>query len=801
MDWKNRFLFPVIGPLLKSGIWLLSRTRLPQTNGSLNVKGLNAPVEVLRDRWGVPHIYAGSAPDLLFAQGFVHAQDRLFQMDITRRIIFGGLSEIVGEAGLPVDRAMRTLSLYKTAEQEAELTTGYFCDLINAYCAGVNTWMEMASEHRKLPVEFVLLGYSPQPWQVKDTLAWGKLMSWTLAANWQTELYRRLLNEKLGPEKVADLEIDIDRAWSVVLDLGLEMTGGKPVDSAHPYTGPRVGEGVGSNNWVLHGSRTVTGKPLLANDMHLELTTPAIWYENHLVGGELDVTGISLPGAPLIIAGHNHHIAWGFTDSCPDMQDLYEEHLRKSEVGAWEYEFKGQWLPAEARTEVFRIKGGGSLTEEVVTTRHGPIINSLFSEAFPDVPPMALRWTALEPDKSFQAIYKMNVASNCREFHLALGEFDNPSQNVVYADVDGDIGYTMNGRIPIRARGDGTVPAPGWTGDYEWLGYIPLDELPHLSNPPRGYVATANNQIQRPDFPHFLGKDYLVSERVGRIVELIDAREKLDIPYIQAMQYDRLAISARLMARALGALQVQDPELQEFVNSMRTWDGRLEKEDPLATIFEATIREAGGLMVDFHMGDLGRRLRGDGPFVGQWPDHLWEWFVRLLDQPDSPWFDLGHGERRDDVLQLGLRRAVSSLKRQLGPDWRKWAWGRIHRLTFNHRLGMQGPWDRVFSIGPFPIGGDGNTICASSGSFCDLDYCPLVGPPYRFIADLNDLDHCLGQLAPGQSGNLASPHYSDGVKDWFDGKYHPILFRRDQVEENLEASLELKPIEQELEKS
>ncbi len=793
MAWKQGFFYPAIGILLKAGMRLASRARLPQTNGLIRIRGLGAPAEVIRDRWGVPHIYAQSAQDAVFAQGFVHAQDRLFQMDFTRRIVFGRLSEIVGEAGFPMDRAMRTVGLYKTAEAEVGLISGVYRDLISAYCAGINAWLEVAIERRKLPVEFMLLRYAPEPWQIKDTLAWGKLMAWTLAANWQTELYRRLLVEKIGLEKVAELEIASDQAWAVVLDLGLEMGGAKFTDATHPYAGPNVGEGVGSNNWVLHGRRTLTGKPLLANDMHLELTTPAIWYENHIIGGELDVTGVSLPGVPLVISGHNRQLAWGFTDSCADVQDLYEEHLRRSCMGGWEFEFQGGWFQAAVRKEVYRIKGRKTIEDDVVTTRHGPVINNLFSETFPGMPPMALHWTALEPDNSFQAIVKMNYARDCREFHEALRYFDNPSQNVVYADIDGNIGYTLNGRIPIRAKGDGTVPAPGWTGEYEWQGYIPFEELPHLSNPPRGYVATANNQIQRPDFPHFLGKDYVVSERAGRIIELIEAKETLDIPYFQTMQSDRLAISARLMARALGSLQVQDPVLQEIVNSMSTWEGRLEKDDPLATIFEATIREIGGLMVDHHMGEIGRRIRGDGPFSGHWPDHLWEWFVRLLDEPKSAWFDLGHGEERDDILRLGLQQAVNFLRKRLGPDWHKWEWGRLHQVTFTHRLGMQSPWDRVFGIGPFPIGGDGNTICAASSSFCNLEYCPVVGPPYRFIADLNDLDHCLGILVPGQSGHLASSHYSDGVEAWLEGKYHPVLYRREDVEQNMEASLELRP--------
>jgi penicillin amidase len=475
MDWKDRILFPVIGPLMKAGLWLLSCNRLPQSSGKLQVQDLQQPVEVLRDRWGVPHIFAQNASDAFFAQGFVHAQERLWQMDFTRRVVFGRLSEVLGEVALPVDRAMRTVSLFATAEQEAAQMTGEIRPLLEAYCHGVNSWIEQAKSKRKLPVEFLLLGYTPEAWRIGDSLAWGKMMSWTLAGNWQSELYRRQLLQKLGPKKLRDLEIDIDKTWSVVLDLGLALGEGKSADTARRFAGPRVGEGVGSNNWVLHGSRTASGKPLLANDMHLELTTPGLWFEVHLVGGEMDVSGVSLPGVPMVIAGHNRHLAWGYTDSCPDVQDLYEEHLRGTPEGGWEYEFKGEWLLAEVRAEKIRIKDGREIVEPVVVTRHGPVVNILFKDAFPDVPPMALRWTALEPDRNFEAIYAMNMARDCREFNQALRYFDNPSQNVVYADLQGNIGYTMNGRIPIRAKGDGTVPALGWSGEYEWLGYVPLE--------------------------------------------------------------------------------------------------------------------------------------------------------------------------------------------------------------------------------------------------------------------------------------------------------------------------------------
>ena len=795
MSWKDSLLYPLIGPLLKAGLRFISRKRLPQIQGSLRLSGLAAPVEVLRDRWGIPHIYASTARDAIFTQGFVHAQERLWQMDITRRVVAGRLAEVLGEAALSFDRAMRTLGLRQVAEQEAAQLPADLKSLLEAYCSGVNAWIEIAVAQHKLPVEFFLLGYTPEAWQPTDSTSWGKLMCWILAANWDSEFMRQQIIQRLGAEKTAELEIGAEKAWGVILDAGQALAGEVPVDATRAFTGPHAGEGVGSNNWVIHGTRTVTGKPLLANDMHLDLSAPAVWFENHLVGGELDVTGITFPGVPFVVAGHNRHVAWGYTDGMADVQDLYEEHLRPSAEYGWEYEHKGQWIPAAVRKEEIRIKGGKSAIEDVIITNHGPVINLLFKDAFPETPPLALRWTAFEPGTIIQALYNMNTARNCANFRQALRYFDGPAQNTIYADTQGDIAYSLTGKIPIRARGDGSVPSPGWTGEFEWEGFIPFEELPHLYNPPRGYVATANNRVHRPDFPHLISSDFLASDRAGRIVELIEASSKIDIPYIQKMHFDQVSLSARTLAHHLGALEVADSDLQDIVNQMRTWDGKLEAGSSLAMIYEATARQALRLLLEHYLGDLGKRVQGKGPVHGMWSHHCWEWFVDLLDQPASPWFDIGKGEHRDEVLHMALRQAVDFLKREIGPDQKNWAWGKMHQLTFGHTLGQQKPLDAIFNLGPYEIGGDGSTVWAAGASLHELDRKSRGGPPYRFIADLSDLDHCWGVLAPGQSGHIASPHYADGIQPWFTAVYHPILFRRDEVEQNLEARLVLTPLD------
>jgi penicillin amidase len=793
MSWKNDLFYPVVGSILKNVLYLLSRTRLPQTRGNLRLEGLSAKVDVIRDRWGVPHIYAKTAVDALFAQGFVHAQERLWQMDFTRRVAAGRLAEVLGENALPFDRAVRVLGLRRVAEQEAGEISGVFKDLVDAYCAGANAWIDRAIARHILPVEFMLLGYTPEHWQPADGTSWGKLMCLDLAANWESELMRARVIQRLGDQKTTELTIDLSQAWAAIMDAGQALFDPAAADATRIFTGPHAADGAGSNNWVVHGSRTKSGKPLLANDMHLGLTTPAIFYENHLVGGELNAAGVSFPGVPLIVVGHNQKVAWGFTDGMADVQDLYEEHLRKSAAGAWEYEYRGEWLPADVRQEEIKIKGGKRTVEEVVVTRHGPVINTLFKDAFPDSPPLALRWTSLEPERLLQSFYEMNMAGDCHEFHQALRNFTSPSQNTVYADVQGNIAYTLPGKIPIRAKGDGSVPSPGWTGEWEWVGYIPFEELPHLENPPQGFVATANNPISRSDSPYLISRDFISCDRAARITELLKANLKVDVAYFQKMQFDQVSWSARILAASLGQLEFADHDLREIVGQFREWDGKLGGESPLALIYEATIRQCLRLILEHHLGDLGLVIQGKGDVAGFWGDHAWEWFISLLSKPDSSWFDLGNGEQRDDVLKIAFKLAMDALKLSEGPDPARWRWDRRHRLTFTHILSKQKPLDAAFNLGPYPMGGDGTTIWATGTHFHDLESPDVIGPPFRFIADLSNLDHCWGLLVPGQSGHMASRHYRDGIKPWFNSTYHPMLFRRDEIEQNAEDKLVLSP--------
>jgi penicillin amidase len=797
-----------IAGLAGTAYYMALKRPLARTKGAIRLEGLDDEVEILRDRWGVPHIYANGEHDLLFAQGFVHAQDRLWQLDLWRRLVAGRLSEIMGELTVPVDRWVRTLSMRRVAEQEVDLISDESRTLLEAYSAGVNARIAQG----RLPVEFTLLRYKPEPWTVADTLGWGKYISWVLSVNWESELLRAQLINLLGPELALELEARqlVDEHTVVPAGTDLAKVGPsalKRAEDARPFLGPPARNGLGSNNWALTGSRTATGAPLLASDMHLPMTLPSIWYENHLVckecagGGSRNLTGITFPGIPGIVAGHNGSVAWGWTAGFADNQDLFIERLRQSR-DVWgktkvEYEFQGEWLEAQVIEEEIKVKGGETVVEEVIVTRHGPIINSLAPELAGE-DPLALRWPSLEPNSIVEELMTLTRARDCIEFREGLRTWSAPNLSVVYADTGGNIAYSYPGKIPIRAAGDGSVPVPGWTGEYEWTGYIPFEELPHQYNPPHGYVASANNRVMGDDYPYEVGHEFVVGDRYQRIMELIEARETFDIAYMKRMQFDQLSPVARAMAPYLGQLPVEDPELAAVVEIMREWDGTLTADSPAAAVHQVFVRRMHDLLLQDRLDELAAYYRGKGPTPllqnsSMYGEKAWAWLQQLLAEPDSHWFDLGQGEGRDDVMRLALRETVDFLAGELGPAIDDWAWGKLHTLTYGHMLGSVKPLDKLFNRGPYPMGGDSSTLWATGISRLDLSCEETTGPPFRFVADLGDLRNSWGLLVPGQSGQPGSKHYDDQVQAWFEGEYHPMLYDREDVERELEDRLRLVP--------
>jgi penicillin amidase len=784
----------------------LVRRPLPRRHGRVPLTGLDGDVEVVVDTWGVPHVYAGSLPDLVRAQGYLHAQDRLWQLEVNRRIVSGRMAEVVGELAVPLDRWMRTLSLRHVAEQEPALLSGEVRGLLEAYAQGVNARIDEG----RLPVEFSLLRHRPEPWSVVDSLAWTKMMALTLCVNWETEILRARVIDRIGAQRAAELEPDGAEGRPYVVPDGVDYScigtaALARAAEAERLTGPTAGDGVGigSNSWVVHGSRTASGKPLLANDMHLGLTIPAIWYENHLHCPGYEVAGVTFPGLPGVVAGHNRRVAWGFTNGFPDVQDLYVEHLRETRDGGVEYEFEGAWHAADVRREVIRVKASRSGTDEVVervvTTRHGPVINILAPEHTGEQP-LALRWTAYEPSPMAEVVFAMNRAESCEQLREALRGWHTPVQNVVYADVDGTIGYSYPGRIPIRAKGDGRVPVPGWTGEYEWTGYLPFDELPHQQDPPAGFVATANNRVVDAGYPHWLGGDFIIGDRAERITELIEAAGAMDVPTIRRMQTDQVSTSARRTAAAIGALRPDDPRLAEVVALMRGWGGTLSADSSQAAVYELFTVALARRLLEPVLGDLTDYYLGKGitPVISEvsWlGERAREWLGRTLGEESSPWWDTGVGQTREQQMLAALADTVDDLTAEFGPDPVRWRWGSLHTLTLRHVLGARPPLDRVFNRGPFPMGGDGDTIWNSAVArhVAQVPDALMVGPPFRYIADLADLGQSRAQLLPGQSGQIGSPHYADNVTAWMRGDYHPMLLDRPAVDGNASERFTLTP--------
>ncbi len=773
--------------------------------GILQLNGLNADVKILRDSWGIPHIYAKNVHDLLFAQGYVHAQDRLWQMDFERRAASGRLSEIFGRITLDIDRWTRILGLNRAARLETSQLDSEVLLEQRAYCEGINTFIKAG----RLPVEFTLLRYEPDPWQPFDTMVWNKLMSWNLSVNWESELLRSLLIRRLGPEREAALEPGYFDFWPTVIaeknaDANQKNIPLQRFSDARFYTGHSPFEGTGSNCWTLSGKRTESGAPMLCNDMHLVLSAPAIWYENHLVCNELQIAGITSPGIPFIVSGHNGRVAWGFTAGMSDVQDLYVERIRKTDDSTVQYEYMGKWHDAVVIDEKISVKKCHPVVEEVLVTTHGPVINALTAE-IPDNEYLSLRWVGAEEDTTSRAMHNMLRAGNCNEFREALAHWVMPNLNIHYADTEGNIAYTLAGKVPTRRKGNGNLPVPGWVDDYEWEGYIPFNELPHSFNPKCGYIVSANNRVAGKDYPFTPGYEYCAGDRAARIEEYLKEKKSFSVTDMMKLHHDLQSHTALTITKLITAPFNQDSEKDthgepgKALNLLRNWDGVLESTSPAAALYETLIRTLISSVLSKELGNLTERYMGKGPtpVLGEYSIFCWhslEWLRKELDSRESLWFGSAKGDDRKQIILKSLTEAIHVLKKKLGKYMENWKWGMLHSLTFGHPLGNVKALAGFFNRGPFPIGGDGTTVWASYSNMHNLRSDTVIGPPYRFIADLSNLGEASSILVPGQSGNPASPHYDDQIDGWFSSEYHTLFYSEEDVKNGCAQTLELLPI-------
>jgi penicillin amidase len=792
----------VVGLVGVGTILITVRRPWPRTNGTVSADGLQAEVTVMRDQWGVPHIYASNSHDLVFAQGYVHAQDRFWQMEFWRRIGAGRLAEILGESALDSDRFIRTVGWHRTAAQELEVLDDETRAVLEAYAEGVNAYI--STHRRRLGLEFTILGltgveFEPEPWTPLNTLTWTKVMSWDLGGNRTDELLRAHIAARLGTPALDALMPPYPDDHPVIVPHPLAGATLEAVPQAafeaHVLGG---GDQVGSNSWVIAGSRTETGLPLLANDTHLGIQMPSIWYENGLhcepVGPDCpyNVAGFSFAGAPGVIIGHNERIAWGVTNLEPDVQDLFIERFNPEDPDQYEYE--GKWLDMELVREEIHVAGE---EEPVVVnarvTRHGPIINDVAGGSEEEWAfgwqPLAFSWTALQPGTLMRSVMLLNQAGNWEEFREALSYWDVPSQNFVYADVEGNIGYQAPGRIPIRAAGDGSMPVPGWTGEYEWVDYIPFDELPRAFNPPEGYVVTANHAVVGPDYPYFISMDWAPGYRARRILELIEADDAISSTDVQAIQGDSSPAWADDVLPHLLVLPSDERRLGEALEMLRAWGRWAGRDSAGAALFEAFR----GHLIDLTFGDelgeqLLRQARGKATVA----------LVDLLADEGSPWFDdltTPEVETRDEILLRALEAAVEELTETLGRDMADWRWGDLHTATFeNQSLGQCGVGliEAVFNRGPVPVDG---TIATINNTSYELDdpYRVTWLSSQRQIVDLADLTRSVSMHTTGQSGHPYHRHYDDMIDPWRNIEYHPMLWERADVEADAEGVLVLRP--------
>ncbi len=706
----------VVLALLASFLYLRHRFRLPlpQVEGTAEIVGLKEQVEIIRDRWGVPHIYAAGLEDLFFAQGYVQAQDRLWQMELNRRLANGRLSEIFGKAAFESDRFVRTVGIARAAANDLSCLSPESRSLLNAYARGVNTYIDRNS--RKLPLEFILLGFKPEPWQPLDTLAWIKMQAWQLSANWATELLNAALVGKVGPERAARLfgrypqdnpvilaEQKVIQAAEQVLEAFRNVESWFPADALSGR----------SNSWAVRGRRSVTGKALFAYDPHLGLTMPCLWHACHLVCPDLEATGATFPGVPGVVVGHNAKITFGFTTSLADVQDLYLERFNPKDT--LEYKYRGKWRKAERIFEEIRVKGEKEPRRiEVILTRHGPAVGGLLRiESDAKNLRFALRWAGSEGSDPIEAVLRMDQAGSWSEFCAAIALWGTPSQNALYADRLGNIGYALTGRVPIREKGIGLTPVPGWNDEYEWKDWIPWEKMPREYNPKGGYLITANNQVVGREYPYYVGLGTANGNRAARIEELLLAKKRLSLEDFARMQVDlhsepgrRFAALVTSLAGGIlkqGALASDQAMAGAALELLKGWRGEMAPDSAAAAVYAVSEYYAKRTVFEPWLGDLTDFYCGSGlhsfSSISHYMDYSHLVLLDILEQDDGSWLMIPEGQRRsrEQVLAVSLKNALRFLSRQGGAHPARWKYGGFHKAWFNHPIGSRKPFNLIFN--------------------------------------------------------------------------------------------------------
>jgi penicillin amidase len=758
-----------------------AKAALAVIHGTLSVHGLQESVRVQRDRWGVAHIYAQNEHDLFFAQGFVVAQDRLFQMELWKRSGQGRLAEILGPSAVKRDVNARLLRYRGDMDAEYKSYATDTKEILEAFTSGINAYI---AEIQKpggigLPLEFQLAGFKPEPWRPEDCL--NRLAAYSVTGNGARELHNAQLVALLGAEKAAEL-LELDPPVKLDPAPGIDVSGLSPALLEN-----LVGSDVplhfsetplqGSNNWTVSGSMTATGKPFLANDPHRVIAEPSLRYIVHLVAPGWNVIGAGEPGLPGVAVGHNEKIAWGFTIFGLDQQDLYLAQLNPADPE--QYKTERGWERMEAKTETIAVRGGTPVQVKLKFTRHGPVLWEDGKRA------LALHWVGAEPGTAgYLGSLSLDRAENWQEFEQAMLRWKVPSENIVYADRDGNIGEHSTGLAPLRKNWTGLLPVPE-SGGYEWSGFVPNGDLPHTYNPASGFIASANHKMIPENYAYAVGFQWASPERFLRISEVLSgaakSSHKLSLADMENLQNDVVSLPARDLQVLLKHAEGNAPSTSAKL--LLDWECAVNADSTAAALYEFWTKELQDEVSKKVVSADALKLAGKLALPK---------VVQELSHPRAAAFGQSPEASRDALLLQTLQTAEQKLSAKLGPDTKRWDWGQLHRVSFVHPLGGTAPAaNALFDRGPIPRPGDGSTVDATH--FGESSFDQLAGASYREIFDLSDWDNAVGVNVPGQSGQPGSPHYDDLLPLWAHGQYFPLRYGRQAVDRETTDVLELKP--------
>jgi penicillin amidase len=779
-------------------IYKLLTSSLPDYSGVITAKGIKNDINIYRDSMAIPYIIANSDADAAFALGFLHAQDRMFTMDIIRRAGRGRLSEIIGPKTLPFDKMFRTIGIQRIASNifsQIDPVTG---ELLRAYSNGVNLYIKQAKG--KYPVEFDILGYDPEPWSPVDCIILSRMMAWELNISWWVKFSCIDLIQKFGYDKVKDIlpaytgnePYIIAREFRDTSLLGKNIpqvgTAFMETDKAFRNFMGWTGTHIGSNNWVINGNMSVSGKPIIANDTHLALTAPGRWYVAVIKTPDLSVAGFTLPGAPGVIIGENQNIAWALTNIMEDDADFYFEKIDSS---GKKYLYNGSWNDLNVQKEIIKVKNSESTTIEIKSTQHGPIVSNIHPYLFfdkeknPNMAAISMKWLGSYISNEILTFYKINKAKNWSEFNDAFATYFLPGQNFIYADKFGNIGYLFGARLPVRESNSPPFIYDGTAGKYDWKGFLPQNEIPKLFNPSQNYIASANNKIIK-DYKYYISNLWEPASRIERITQLLNSKQKHSVQDFESYQNDFVSPYAeKITGYILGAfnkIKIKDENLKIALKLFNNWDFNMGQYSQAAAIYSEFFKH---LMQNIFYYKMGDDLYNEYVFVQNIPFRS---IMQLMDNPQNNWFvdsAARQKEKLDDIIRKSLIEALSELKQKYGADPAEWQWGRIHRVLFKHSFsGVSDMFDKLIDIGPFEIGGDGTTIFNTEYSFTSGDslYPQLrhkefendLGPVMRYVYDFSAPDEINLVLTTGESGNVMSSHYSDMTGFWQNGKYLKI---------------------------